>query len=61
MVRTPARPSPELEALEDQRADLAVQISVLLEKGVDQETVSALRAQLIELESRIAASRRRLN
>jgi hypothetical protein len=57
-VRTPAPPSPELEALEDQRVDLAVQISVLLDQGVDRDTVSGLRAQLFDLESRIAASRR---
>ena len=61
MVRTPLPPSPELEALEDQRVDLAVQISILADKGVDGETVSGLRTQLFELESRIAASRRRFN
>jgi hypothetical protein len=60
-VRTPVPPSPELEALEDQRVDIAVQISVLLDKGIDKEIVSSLRAQLFELENRIAASRRRFN
>jgi hypothetical protein len=61
MTRASLPASPELEALEDQRVDLAVQISVLLDKGVDTETVSELRARLLELDSRIAASRRRFN
>jgi hypothetical protein len=61
MTRASLPASPELEALEDQRVDLAIEISVLLDKGVDQETVSELRARLLEIDSRIAASRRRFN
>jgi predicted nucleic acid-binding Zn-ribbon protein len=62
MPGTPLLPNPELDALEDQRADLAVQISVLSDKGtVDQHTISELRRQLSDLERRVAASRRRFH
>jgi hypothetical protein len=61
MVRASQPPDPELQLLEDQRVDLAVQISVLADKDADKETVSELRAQLFALEGRIAASRRRFN
>jgi hypothetical protein len=45
MPGTPLPPNPKLDALEDQRADLAVQISVLCDKGtVDQHTISELRS-----------------
>jgi predicted nucleic acid-binding Zn-ribbon protein len=62
MPGTPLPPNPELDALEDQRADLAVRISVLSDKGtVDQHTISELRRQLSDLERRFAASRRRFH
>jgi hypothetical protein len=59
VVRVISPPNPELEALEEDRLDLAVQISLLLDKGVDFVTVSELRKRLFELEKQIARSRKR--
>jgi hypothetical protein len=61
MTRASVPANADLDALADQRVDLAIKISLLLDKDVDQETVSELRKQLLELEARIAAFGRRFN
>jgi hypothetical protein len=61
MTRASLPANADLDALADQRVDLAIKISLLLDKDVDQETVSELRKQLLELEARIAAFGRRFN
>ena len=57
MVRLPVPPNPKLDALEEQRVDLATQISVLADKIIDKDTLSDLRRELLELERRIFAAR----
>jgi hypothetical protein len=61
MTRASLPANADLDALADQRVDLAIKISLLLDKDVDQEAVSELRKQLLELEARIAAFGRRFN
>ena len=61
MTRASLPANADLDALADQRVDLAIKISLLLDKDIDQETVSELRKQLLELEARIAAFGRRFN
>jgi hypothetical protein len=61
MTRASLPANAALDALADQRVDLAIKISLLLDKDVDQEAVSELRKELLELEARIAAFGRRFN
>jgi hypothetical protein len=61
MTRASLPANADLDALADQRVDLAIKISLLLDKDIDQETVLELRKQLLELEARIAAFGRRFN
>jgi hypothetical protein len=58
MNRKPWLQSREFEALLDRRADIAVKVSLLMDRDQDLNQISALRRELIDVEAQIAAFRK---
>ncbi len=59
MQRLQARPDEALEALEDERVDICIKISLLMESGDwDDAKLTALQERLTELENAILLRRR---